>query len=67
VFNTVDASFDRDQSFVLPSRHYHHVRELLKRSLYFGNTLINIVQLNTHAVVGTRPCDDDAVSIGAQI
>jgi hypothetical protein len=60
VFKTIDASFNRDESFILPGSHYHHVRQLLKRSLDFGYTLINIVQFNTHAVVSTRPCDDHA-------
>jgi hypothetical protein len=48
MFETIDASFDRDEPFVLPSRHYHHVRELLERSLD-RHTLVNIVQLGAHS------------------
>jgi len=50
---------DRNEPFILPSSKYHHVRELLKRGLNFCHTLINIVQLNAHAVIGTRTCDHD--------
>jgi hypothetical protein len=53
-----DPSFYCDKPFVLPCRHYHHVRELLERSLDLRHALINIVQLNAHAVVGARPRDD---------
>ena len=59
LFEAIDASLDRDEPFVLSSRHYHYVRELLESGLDLCHTLINIVQLNAHAVVGTRPCDDD--------
>jgi hypothetical protein len=59
MFETIHASFDRDEPFILPSRHYYHVRELLERSLDLRHTLINVVQLNAHAVIGARSCDDD--------
>ena len=58
LLHPINASFDRDKPFV-PSRHYHHVRELLESGLDLRDTLINIVQLNAHAVLGTRPCDHD--------
>jgi hypothetical protein len=34
----IDASFDRDEPFVLPSRHYHHARELLERNFNLCHT-----------------------------
>ncbi len=43
MFETIDASFDRDEPFVLASCHYHHIRELLERSLNLRHTLINIM------------------------
>jgi hypothetical protein len=58
-FDTIHATLNRNEPFVLPSRHYHHVRELLERSLDLRHTLINIMQLYAHAVISTRPCDDD--------
>ena len=49
LLQTIDPSFDCDKPFVLPSGHYHHVRELLERSLDLRHTLINIMQINAHA------------------
>jgi hypothetical protein len=56
MFETIDASFDRDEPFVLPSRRYHNVSELPERSLDLCHTLIDIVQLNAHEQQYSRQC-----------
>ena len=51
MFETIDASFDRDEPFILPSCHYYHVRELLERKPRSLRPAVNIVQLNAHGVI----------------
>jgi hypothetical protein len=46
LLKTIDTSFDCDEPFVLPSRHYHNVREQLEHSPDLRHTLINIVQFD---------------------
>jgi hypothetical protein len=59
LLEAIDAPLYRDEPFVLPSRHYHHVCELLERSLDLRHTLINIMQLKAHTIIGACPRNDD--------
>ncbi len=62
LLQAINLSLDRYEPLVLPCGKNHHVSELLKHRLDLCDTLIDVMQLGSHAVGATFSCDEAADS-----